>query len=85
VAVVVRVLLTGVVLVEWLERLLGGRVSDKREVEPPAPASLLSGTPAGSLCEGCGRLHPPEALPVELLLAGGVEVNLARWFGGRRA
>jgi len=59
--------------------------SDEREVQGRRPASRSSGASRGSqassLCDGCGQLHPPEALPVELLIAAGVPVTLSRWFG----
>jgi len=44
---------------------------------PPLPLvasspSVSDGSKASSLCDGCGQLRPPEALPLDLLLwAGG--------------
>ena len=68
---------------EWLW------TSEEREDSGIAsPSSRSSGASDGSressLCDGCGRAHPAEALPLELLLAGGVAVDVGRWFGWRR-
>jgi hypothetical protein len=71
----------------WLDARAGrGWVLDEGAAgESPlqvAPSSSATDRgQASSLCEGCGRLHPPEALPLELLLAQGVPVSVSRWFG----
>lgn len=69
-------------LVAWMDERASRGWASALDVSPP----LLSSPPAAGSppsC-GCGRLPPPEALPLELLLAGGVPVSVSRWFGGRR-
>lgn len=59
-----------------------GWASDERGTDA-APVSRSSGAPRFRICRHCRRPHPAELMPVELLLAGGVAVNVGRWFGGR--
>lgn len=48
----------------------------------PLPVSRASDV--RNLCAECRQPHPPELMPLELLVAGGVAVSPSRWFGRAR-